>query len=217
MGVADEAATRFAELAAQGRQIPLRESAMYGSATIADTTAFAVWRTRSLNALRAYLPAHHAMITEFDEAVSENTIWSVERGIGILQALAADAKDGFLFTRLSNLIAAEVFNDFLEMADHLVRENHYHAAASLLGAVLEDSLRRLATNNGIEYAKRDGLDSLNKMLAKAGVYNAAEHKRIDFWREVRNIADHGRFDEVNPDHVGEMLTGVTDFVGRYVK
>jgi hypothetical protein len=47
-------------------------------------------------------------------------------------------------TRTATLVSAEVFNDFLDMSAHLLDNGYYQAAGSLVGAVLEDSLRRVA-------------------------------------------------------------------------
>jgi len=215
MGVSEEAADRFEALADHGQQLMGALDWAQGI-QVADPIPFAAWRTRSLTALRTYLPDRHHSFVEFDEQTKHGDRSEVEHGVGILRGLAADARDGFLFTRVSNLIAAEVFSDFLEMAQHLVAKDHFHAAASLTGAVLEDLLRRLADANKIKYTKRDGLDSLNVALAKAGIYNMVDKRRIDVWRQVRNDADHGNWDKVRPDDVRDMLKHVTDFVARQI-
>lgn len=217
MRVAEEAAVRFGALAEEGDRI-VRQPPMQGfSDSIVPHEMFNEWRTRSLNSMRAYLPDNHPSITEFNELVIHVQRGAVRQGVGILRGLAADAADGYLFMRMTTLITAEVFNDFLEMAEHLLEAEHYHAAAGLIGAVLEDSLRKIADAQGITYTKRDGIDSLNQALAKEGIYTAIVKKNVEVWKQVRNDSDHGHFDQVTLDDVRSMLRGVEDFLAQNLK
>ena len=73
----------------------------------------------------------------------------------------------------------------------------------LLGAVLEDSLRKIADANGVDILNSKGmpltLDPLNISLAKKGVYNALVQKQITSWANLRNDAAHGHFDRYDSD------------------
>lgn len=216
MNIEDEAAERFEALATEGEQLIPDQLAIPILIQDDDSWIFSAWRTRCLAALHAYLPDSHSGVREFEREAAISKPAPASTGVGIMRGLAIAAKEGHLFQRATNLIAAEVFSDFLEMADHLVKANHHHAAASLVGAALEDALRRIATNHKIKCGKRDGLDALNRALAREGVYNAIEQRQIDAWREIRNAADHGRFEDVQPEQVRTMVTGVRDFIGRYL-
>jgi hypothetical protein len=144
------------------------------------------------------------------------TIYNIHTGVGILRGLSAAATNGELYSRITSLITAEVFSDFLEMAEHLLDAEHYHAAAGLVGAVLEDGLRKIADANGIPYTRRDGIDSLNQALAKTGVYTAIVKRNVDVWKQVRNDSDHGHFDQVTLDDARSMLRGVEGFLAQYL-
>jgi hypothetical protein len=65
-----------------------------------------------------------------------------------LTNLRSDVTNGYL-RRQADLVAAEVFGDFLDMAGHLLDNHYHHPAAMLIGAVLEDGLRRLARGSGV--------------------------------------------------------------------
>jgi len=69
-----------------------------------------------------------------------------------LRALRADYVDGYMQS-IVELIHAEVFADFLEMADHLVGQGYKDPAAVLAGSVLEEHLRKLCIKNGIPIDK----------------------------------------------------------------
>ena len=140
--------------------------------------------------------------------------------VGIFKAVEHDIKSGML-ANFRSLIQAEIFADFLDMAEHLHRENYKDAAAVLLGAVLEDSLRKVADGNGVNILNSNGkpltLDPLNIALAKKGVYNALVQKQITSWANLRNDAAHGHFDRYDSAQVQQMLLFVQKFCADYLK
>ena len=115
------------------------------------------------------------------------------------------------------LVSASVFSDFLEMAEHLLDSGYKDPAASLIGAVLEDSLRRMCGNNALPVKSDDNISSLNQKLAQKQVYNPLQQKQIQGWNDIRNNADHGHFDQYKPSGVTDMLKGVRNFLSEYLK
>lgn len=134
-------------------------------------------------------------------------------GVEILSALRDDVAKGYL-RRTADLVAAEVFSDFLDMADHLLEANYIAPAASLVGAVLEDGLRRLATAKEIKVPARADISALNNLLASKRVYSDLVRKQVAVWADTRNLADHGLFDQVKDADVREMHTGVARFLAE---
>jgi hypothetical protein len=67
--------------------------------------------------------------------------------VGILRALRAAYAGGYLKT-LEDLVAADLFTDFLEAAEHLLDSGYKDAAAVIAGAVLEEHLRKLVRQAG---------------------------------------------------------------------
>ena len=140
--------------------------------------------------------------------------------VGIFKAVEHDIKSGML-SDFRSLVQAEIFADFLDMAEHLLREGYKDASAVLLGAVLEDSLRKIAGTNGVAVLSSKGkpltLDPLNAALAKKGVYNALVQKQITSWANLRNDAAHGHFDRYDSDQVQQMLLFVQKFCADHLK
>ena len=140
--------------------------------------------------------------------------------VGIFKAVEHDIKSGML-ANFRSLIQAEVFTDFLDMAEHFLREDYKDAAAVLLGAVLEDSLRKVADANGVSILNAKGkpltIDPLNVALAKKGVYNALVQKQIISWANLRNDAAHGHFDKYDSAQVQQMLLFVQNFCVNHLK
>lgn len=130
----------------------------------------------------------------------------------VLSAAADDYADGML-KNIRHLVRADVAADFLEQAEALLRAGYAVPAASLAGAVLEDTLRKLCDANDITYdPKRSTIEALNVALAKADVYDKLVQKEITAKADLRNTADHGRFNEVKAQDVENMLRWVRSFV-----
>lgn len=135
---------------------------------------------------------------------------------GILQAAQKDYEGEFLFD-LRALVAAEVIGDFIDQAEVLVTEGYHVPAASLAGAVLEDTLRKMCEANGISIPERTKIDRLNADLARAEVYNKLIQKRITALADIRNNADHGRFEEFTKSDVIDMVDWVRKFTADHLE
>ena len=126
-----------------------------------------------------------------------------------------------MFT-VKGLIAAELFADFLEMADHLLEQGYKDPAAVIIGSVLEEHLRQLCSANSIpiEIENNKGVlipkkaDRLNSDLAKEGVYSKLDQKAVTMWLDLRNKAAHGKYDEYTSEQVTNMYSGITEFMAR---
>jgi HEPN domain-containing protein len=134
---------------------------------------------------------------------------------GVIEAAYQDYKEGLLFD-LRSLISAELLGDFTTQAEVLLESGYYIPAASLIGAVLEDSLRRLSDKNGISYPEKTKIDQLNSELARAGIYNKLVQKEITAKADIRNNADHGKHSEFSEKDVEEMIKWVRRFESDYL-
>jgi hypothetical protein len=130
---------------------------------------------------------------------------------GILKAAHQDYEDGFL-VELRRLVRADLLDDFLSQAEMLLNQGYHIAAASLSGAVLEDTLRKLCDVNSITYPDKTKIDTLNVELAKKDIYDKLIQKEITAKADLRNNADHGKFAEVREADVKDMVRWVRRFV-----
>jgi len=134
---------------------------------------------------------------------------------GILEAAYNDFTEGFLFD-LRSLISAELLGDFLEQAETLFEQGYHVPAASLAGAVLEDSLRKLCEKHSIAVPEETKIDKLNIELAKCNVYNKLTQKEITAKADIRNNADHGHYDKFTKDDVEFMIKWIRRFEAEYL-
>ncbi|OGL29335.1 MAG: hypothetical protein A3G44_12615 [Candidatus Rokubacteria bacterium RIFCSPLOWO2_12_FULL_73_47] len=149
-----------------------------------------------------YTPAHPA---------------NIEALVGILRALRADYEAGRL-RAVHELVHADTFADFLEMAGYLLSENYKDAAAVIAGSVLEGHLRNLAQKYGITVSRDNGrpkkADTLNAELSSTEAYSKADQKSVTAWLDLRNKAAHGQYDGYTASQVGLLVQSIQDFVMR---
>jgi len=171
--------------------------------------------------IKRLAPANSAYLEQM-EAVFKNTLRSIGRSKeeevefrlqGVLRALRADYDAGRLQT-FQELIHADLFSDFLELAEYLLQEGYKDPAAVIAGGVLEEHLRKLSGKHGITVPAKPKLDIMNSELAKAGVYNKNDQKQVTAWAGLRNDAAHGNYKNYGDSEVKLMLAGIRDFISR---
>jgi hypothetical protein len=141
----------------------------------------------------------------------------LESLLGIVEALQEDYRAGAL-APIQELIRAEVFDDFLEMGEHLLDQGYKDPSAVVIGSVLEQHLRKLCDRSGIPTALPDGkpkkADLLNSELAANKTYEKLDQKSVTAWLDLRNDAAHGHYDRYGAEQVRLLLLGVRDFINR---
>jgi hypothetical protein len=176
---------------------------------------FYEWKAGALSFLSSIFGKSSTHFQGFQQECKYTNYSDAIQGQSILKAAKTDIDGGFL-KKVETLVAADIFTDLIEMADYLVEQGYKDPAASLIGAILEDGLRKIASNRGIVLKSREDVSSLNKKLADAEIYNRTTQKRVQVWNDIRNNADHGNFSEYTLDLVKEMISSVRDFLAVYL-
>ena len=136
--------------------------------------------------------------------------------VGVLRALRREYDEGYL-TTVKGLVRAEVFADFLGMAEHLLEQDYKDPAAVLVGGVLEEHLRSLCADRSIPTetsGRPKKADAMNAALFRASACNKLDQKNVTAWLDLRNKAAHGSYDQYTQEQVRMMLFGVTEFTAR---
>jgi hypothetical protein len=187
------------------------------------------FRAASLSFIVNVYGEKHPHFTEFakipdlnDPSYVKDDPSYAKEGLGILQAIRGEIEGGWLYTVRSR-VTAEVFTDYMEMAEYLLEliANGKDPAAVIAGSTLEAHLRQLCMKNGIPVTQsQHGKDApltgepLNIALAKAGIYSSVDRTLITGWLCIRNSAAHGKYARYNTDHVKGMITGIREFMAR---
>lgn len=212
---------RFHELIEEGRQIvatAVRDDG--GFPFPPDSSSYLRIRTGAMNLVRRSCGEdsdHYRELKRLAESKeSANSGHFLDHCLGIVEAAKHDFETGLLFD-LRSLIAAEVLGDFITQAEELVGAGYHVPAASLAGAVLEDTLRKLCEKHGIPLPGSTKIDRLNADLARKNVYNKLIQKRITALADIRNNADHGHFDKFKKEDVEDMVKWIRGFAADYLK
>lgn len=164
---------------------------------------------------------NHPFYKQFDENVKNAIPSAIENGIGILKSIKTEIEKGWLVT-LKGLVAAEIFTDFIEIAEYLLSQKYKDPAAVIIGSVLEEHLRQLSRKHNlpVDEVKPNGkmipmkAESLNIELAKNGIYNLLEQKSVTSWLDLRNKAAHGKYNEYTAEQVDLLIQSITSFITR---
>jgi hypothetical protein len=177
------------------------------------------WGTSCLHLLRQIFGQESDHYTNFKNLFPQFTDFydgtkNVRKAIGVLKAAKDDYENGYLFdTRV--LIEAEVFDDFLEQAEHLLKQGYFAPAAIIAGCVLEDGLRKLCLRNSLVLPAKATIEPMNVELAKAGIYNKLVQKKVTALADLRNKAAHGEWTEFNEKDVEDTIRDVRRFMEDY--
>lgn len=185
-----------------------------------DSGALSGLRASVLSFIAMVYGKDHSHYSEFDKATNNSYEYNAKKGHAILLSIQNEIEGGWLFS-VKQLISAEIFSDFLEMAEHLLSQGYKDPAAVMIGSVLEENLRQLCIKNEIEIElEKDGsfiakkADRLNSDLAKSEIYTKLDQKAVTMWLDLRNKAAHGKYHEYTKEQVELMSQGVTEFLAR---
>jgi HEPN domain-containing protein len=185
-----------------------------------NSELFNQFRSSSLSFLKNLYETDNPIFKEFDKRVTDIYPSYTEDGRGILKGVKSELDGGWLFT-IKDLVTAEIFSDFLDMAEYLLKEGYKDPAAVMIGSVLEEHLRQLCAKYSIEVEViKDEkpifkkAEKLNSDLANANIYNKLNQKMVTSWLDLRNKAAHGKYVEYSKENVELMYQGVLDFVNK---
>lgn len=171
------------------------------------------WRIKAKNVISmacGETSEHYRMITALENSrFPHETNYQVFLKFKAVFDAAREDYDGGFCNTMRSLVQAEVFSDELEQARELLNAGYHPAAAVIIGAVLETTLRELCGKHQIPTGK---LDKMNADLAKAGQYNSLVQKQVTAWAAIRNSAAHGKNHEFTIDDVRNMLPAVEAFL-----
>lgn len=211
---------RIAQLIEQSEKVlATKKFNQYGSDHV-DSGAMAGLRASTLSFIAMTYGNNHSYYSEYNSGTKSNLESSAKKSHAILHSIQNEIDGGWIFT-VKKLIAAEIFSDFLEMAEHLLEQGYKDPAAVMIGSVLEENLRQLCAANKIDTElEKDGVffpkkaDRLNSDLAKSEAYTKLDQKSVTAWLDLRNNAAHGKYNEYTKEQVNFMFHGVTEFLAR---
>jgi hypothetical protein len=197
-----------------------RRTDSYGVVEV-DYSKMKGFRTSAQSLILDLFGTKHPYYTEFKNVTRDSYGSNVNSGVEIINNIKTEIENGWL-SSIKGIVSAEIFTDFLEMAEHLLETDYKDPAAVMIGSVLEEHLRQLCITNSIdvEYEKEGKMislkaDRLNSELAKAGIYNKLDQKNVTAQLDLRNKAAHGKYAEYDKNQVKLMYDYVFNFMTRH--
>ena len=211
---------RFEELEEQASQLEsskkvLRTEIIGGTNEVIDSYLLLSWKVKVKNLLSKVCGEDSQHFKQFqrEENRPRHTTYGIFKAFKAVFLAAKEDFEGGYLSSIKTLVQAEVFDSELEQANELFSSGYHTAAAVIAGVVLETALRELCDRSGIPHGK---LDKMNSELAKAGVYNKLNQKRITAIADIRNSAAHGKQNEFTVQDVSDMIKDVGRFLADYL-
>jgi hypothetical protein len=138
----------------------------------------------------------------------------VQKMLGLVISLQDEVSHG-LVSKLEYMVLAAAFDDFLDHAAAFHKGNNAREAGVLAAVVLEDTIKRIATKNGVT-AEGLSLEQLVDELVKVGVFTPVKAKRVKAYAGVRNPALHAEWDKFDIRDAGELIAGTRELIEDFL-
>jgi hypothetical protein len=211
-------ADRFQNVLAKGRKLLSHHIVRSSSQRDRiELEPFLEWHSQSLALLGTIFGPDHAFTKSFENSTTikgfpQSHVSNVQAGIGVLVGAGEDISRGWAW-EYREFLHREVFDDFLDMADHLLKEGGYkEAAAVLAGSALEGHLRMLSQKHDIPISK---VAAMNEALWKKDVYSKPTWRDVQAWYDLRTVAAHDTERDYSAEQVNLMIAGIRGFIGRH--
>jgi uncharacterized protein YutE (UPF0331/DUF86 family) len=181
---------------------------------------FRGWLTSAYSFIHFVSPSNTPIVSECDrlmtdehlkQGVPSNTLVLM---LGLLKG-AKDEWDNGSLGKIEYIFAGETFDNFLDHASEYHKGNKRIEASVLASAVLEDTMKKIATKNGVD-ADGKTLDPLIDDLVKANVFTPVKAKSIKAYAGVRNLALHAEWDKFDISDVGKLIAGTKELIENYL-
>ncbi|MGO9454806.1 MAG: hypothetical protein ACLQDV_27725 [Candidatus Binataceae bacterium] len=191
-----------------------------GKGVIQNPIRLTQWITSCLNLLDKLSVSSNRFVKEFERWVTPSGSRDLNIGaaLGVLKSARVEYSLG-LAVEYHLSVSAAVFDGILDEAEYLLTKGYQRAAAVLLGAALEESLKTRARALGLEVGPKDTLGPIIAKLKAPDVQvlNEFEAKRLESLARMRNDAAHGGEFNYPSDQVSQALSEVRATLEQLLK
>ena len=138
-------------------------------------------------------------------------------------AFKTDLEKGMI-NNIENIVSLDLFDDMIEQAKSLRKQNIdslNRAACVLARIVLEDTIKKLCKIHKIN-PPSDKASAGNDELKKRNIYSTPQHRFIQAWLDVGNVAAHPNnhkhlnWSEISEHQMDDMIKGILEFSLRFL-
>ncbi|QIL91396.1 DUF4145 domain-containing protein [Microbulbifer sp. SH-1] len=210
---------RYDQLSDQIREVESTKVTKHGSYTTydqVDEVMLDEWKVKARSLIVKTCGEDSEHIKAFIDAERTRTLDDSYKVLKRVKPVFFAAKDDFqggYLSSVKNLVQAELFDSELEQASELLASGYKGPAAVVAGVVLETALRDLCSHHNLSRGK---LDKMNSDLAKLGIYNKLQQKKITALADIRNSAAHGDWESFSNEETREMIRDVESFLSTHL-
>lgn len=216
--MANKILTRANDLLVNGKPlaVPLVGNTYY----VANETLARAWLSSTAHLIQSVSQSGSHYDQQINKILSEPNLrkgvpfHTFNEMFGVLYGFRDDYEKGFIVP-IEYIVAAATFDDFLDHAETYQKGNLKNEAAVLAGAVLEDTMKKIATKHGI-VATGKTLDPVIDDLAKANVFTPIHAKRLKVLATTRNYALHAEWDKFGIREAGELISGTRELIKEFL-
>lgn len=191
-----------------------------GKGVIQNPIRLTQWITSCLNLLDKLSVSSNRFVKEFERWVTPSASRDLNIGaaLGVLKSARVEYSLG-LAVEYHLSVSAAVFDGILDEAEYLLTKGYQRAAAVLVGAALEESLKTCARALGLEVGSKDTLSPIIAKLKAPDVQvlNEFEAKRLESLARMRNDAAHGGDFNYQANQVSQALSEVRATLEQLLK
>ena len=174
-----------------------------------DRGLFQGFRAAALSFLERTFDVKHTYYKEFDKVVKFDDTKLVGAGKNILLAVKDEIAGGWLFT-VKGLVSAEILADFIALAKQTLDENK-DVAAVLVCAALEDALKRVAMQKGLDVEDKDMSEVISALKAKE-IIKGSQAPIAKGYVKLRNKAFHAEWNNIEKPEVSSAIGFTEQFL-----
>lgn len=130
--------------------------------------------------------------------------------LGILKG-ARSRLDSHL-DRIEGILQADIFDNELEAAEHLLKNGFIRSAGVIAGIVLEGHLRTVCKSHKITIPKKPTISPLNQELKNNEIISISQWRHIQHLNDIRNECSHKREKEPSQKDVIRLLKDVKEII-----
>lgn len=220
----DQIEKRFTELLERGRRLkeklPRDQYGIEYWVLTDDVPEYQAWVSSTANLLRVVALPDSYFVEESSRILSDTDLGTgipshvIQKFYAVLSAAYEDWSAGLL-RKVEHLVAAATFAQFLDHAELYHKGNKKVEAAVLASAVLEDTIKKIASKNSVKPTGKS-LEPLIDGLAAKDVFSQVRCKRVKSYAAVRNHALHAEWDSLDIRDVGDLIQGTRELIEEYL-
>lgn len=114
------------------------------------------------------------------------------------------------------ILEAELFDNELDSARHLLKSGYLRAAGAICGVILETHFSNIVNNRSLKMTKKDpSINDYNELFKQENVYDIINWRFVQHLGDIRNLCDHKKSREPSKDEIQELINGTDKIIKTF--